>query len=139
MLAIGALVSFLLAGCSAVPAKPKFLAYSGTHNGDLARAAGQLVREGDCIYIQSRSSQFLLALPRDVEWDASEDALVFDGQHYPMGVFVAVGGSAIDYSQAQFILRAGWATPAAASCDTSTVWLTGRMSRDESAGRSQGS
>ncbi|MBN9493583.1 hypothetical protein J0H33_09590 [bacterium] len=130
LLALAAGVAAIATGCGAAAA-PRFLAYHGPHNGDLARAAGQLVREGDCIYIEDHQSRFLLALPEDAAWDTGEDAIVFDGQRYPMGVFVAVGGSGIDYGQAQSILRAGWATPASSACDTSAVWLTGDMARDE--------
>jgi hypothetical protein len=104
------------------------LTYSGAHNGDLARAEGRLTRDGNCIYIESDSWRYLLALPTDASWDSKRDALVFDGEPYAVGTGVAVGGSAIDYHDASLTIPGIWATPAASDCDTSLVWMTGGMS-----------
>lgn len=126
-IALAACLGVALAGCAGTSG-PHLLTYPGAHNGDLARAAGRLAREGNCLYIESDGPRYLLALPTDASWDEKRDAVVFDGVRYTVGTDVAVGGSAIDYHDASLTMPGIWATPAASDCDTSLVWLTGGMS-----------
>lgn len=115
-------------------------------NGDDADWHGTLVREGNCLYVDSEVqgtvARVLLALPnRGTRWDEGAQAIRAGGVRLGIGNFgvrfggaslrvgdeVSIGGSSIDSATYPGDIRdRDWAVPPDPSCDLTHVWFADR-------------
>jgi hypothetical protein len=104
--------------------------YRGEPNGDTALLVGELIAEGDCLYLVApgravRQERFLPAFPLgSASWNASTQTLVYGTKSYRPGDIVRLGGSGPGPG-----VQVEWEQAPAASCDLSHIWLAGSPER----------
>jgi len=86
---------------------------------------GTLVREGNCLYMESGPERTFLALHSvNASWDKRRQVLKVDGWEYPVGGRIALGGGYVN-DRLKTIDPTWWYVPPDPSCDLSDGFVAG--------------
>lgn len=102
-------------------AAPSLALYPASAEGPQALLRGDLIREGNCVYIRGAEGgeRFLLALPSPgTRWLPDPPGLEIGGATVPVGETVTVTGG----ESRAGLDAADWAVAPAAGCDASLIW-----------------
>jgi len=123
---LGSLVfaALALASCGGGPEFP-FATYGPEWNADDALLAGELVRDGPCLYVVEPAGfippggRVLLAFGPGAKWDEGTQTLEYFGRELRVGNSIRAGGSIASAP----LPDESWTRKPDDSCDARAIWL----------------